>query len=669
MRLTKTLLHTTESYIQRLARGGVETVQDLLLFFPRDLENTADVIDSLAYVNIQEKNTIKVTLVNILQERTRFQKKLMKFLIADRHGISSECVFFHTPFFKQPIKPGDTIIVHGKPKYEYGKLSFSQPDIELFDEKRQAYLPIYTEIQGITTKWFREKIPLLFPYLHLIPEVLPEEIRSVRQHRPRPENVRAIHAPETMEQYEQAKHELAYEELFELQYRALQRKKIIQEASIGHTKGIPLDAALIREAISQLPFSLTDHQKITLFEILKDMERDICMQRLLQGDVGTGKTVVAFLSLLHWIKGNGWQVAYMAPTTILATQVAKKLAEFLKPYGITSALLLGSLSAKEKREIKHSLKSGGLSVVVGTHALIQEDVHYRELSYVIIDEQHRFGVEQRERLTEYISRGVVQTALGDTPESTQEVPIFPHVLMMTATPIPRTLSMAMYGHQDISIIREYPANRKPITTKIVTPAHAHEAYAWIEAQMQQGHQAYWISPLVEESDKIDAVSVHETAEKLRMLFPERTIGILHGRMTAEEKESVMADFIAGHYDILSSTSVVEVGIDNPNATVICIEDADRFGLSQLHQFRGRVGRGDAQSYCYLLSDNVHAERLRALERTNDGFEISEIDMHLRGPGEVYGVRQSGIPDLKLASIMDLEKIYEIRKDIEEYLEK
>lgn len=693
MKLTKSLLHTTDSYIQRLSRWGIETAEDLLLFFPRDVENTADVIDAFAYVNIQEKNTIKVTLINILQERTRFQKKLTKFLIVDKHGISSECVFFHTPFFKKPIKPGDMIIVHGKPKYEYGKLSFLQPDIELFDEERNAYLPVYIEIQGINTKWFREKIPLLFPYLKNIPEVLPEEIQAVRKHRPRSENIRALHAPESLETYEQAKHELAYEELFELQYKALQRKKIIQEASIGHVKWIPLDTEFMKDAISKLPFGLTNHQKITLFEIIKDMERDICMQRLLQWDVWTGKTVVAFLSLLHWIRWTWGQVAYMAPTTILATQVAKKLAEFLEPYGITSALLLGSLGAKEKREIKSALKSGDLSVVVWTHALIQEDVHYKKLSYVIIDEQHRFGVEQRERLTEYTSH--VQSAkskvqnggIDNNPEidrvndpqlltlnfelwtDSDTVRIVPHVLMMTATPIPRTLSMAMYGHQDISIIREYPANRKPVITKIVTPAHAHEAYAWIESQLQNGHQAYWVSPLVEESDKVDSVSVHETAEKLSMIFPNHSVAIIHGRKSADEKEAIMQDFAGGHYDILSATSVVEVGVDNHNATVMCIENADTFGLSQLHQFRGRVGRGDAQSYCYLLSDNSQAQRLKALERTNDGFEISEIDMQLRGPGEVYGVRQSGIPDLKLASIMDLEKIYEIRKDIEKYLDK
>ncbi len=665
MQLTKTLLHTTDNYIQRLARGGITTVSDLLLFFPRDIENTSEVLDTLAYVNIQEKNTLKVTLINIIQERTRFGKKLTKFLIVDKNGISSECVFFHTPFLKQPLKSGDTILIHGKPKYEYGKLSFSQPDIELFVENRQAYLPIYTEIQGISTKWFREKIPLLFPYLQTLPEVLPEKIRTERKHHPRPENVRTIHLPETLEKYEQAKHELAYEELFELQYKALQRKKIIQEASIWHVKGVLLDAEFVKEVISTLPFSLTWHQKITLFEVLKDMEKDICMQRLLQGDVWTGKTIVAFISLLHWVKKTGWQVVYMAPTTILATQVAKKLEEFLTPYNISSTLLLGSLSAKEKKSIKSALISWELSVVVGTHALIQEDVAYKHLSYVIIDEQHRFGVEQREKLTEYVSQWVLQMSLWD--EGKKEAPAFPHVLMMTATPIPRTLSMALYGHQDISIIREYPANHKTIQTKIVTQWHLHEVYRWIEAQMEMWHQIYWISPLVEESDKLEAISVQETTEKIRALFPKKTIGMIHGRMRAEEKEQIMQDFREGVYNILSATSVVEVWVDNPNATVICIENAERFGLSQLHQFRWRVWRWEAQSYCYLLSDNLYMQRLRALERTQDGFEISEIDMQLRGPGEVYGLRQSGIPDLKLASMSDLEKIHEIRGDIEKYL--
>ncbi len=669
MRLTKTILHTTESYIQRLARGGIETVQDLLLFFPRGLEDTADVLESFAYVNVQEKNTIKVTLVNIIQERTKFQKQLTKFLVSDKNNMLCECVFFHTPFFKKPIKAGDTIIIHGKPKYEYGKLSFPQPDIELYESDRLAYLPIYMELQGINTKWFREKIPLLFPFLHLLPEVLPEEIRLKKKHRPRIENIQTLHAPKTLEAYEQAKHELAYEELWELQYRALQRKKIIQEASIGHTHGVPLNVERMKEAISTLPFALTSQQKITLFEVLKDMERDICMQRLLQWDVGTGKTVVAFLSLLHWIQWGGGQVVYMAPTTILATQVARKLAQFLEPYGISSALLIWSVSAKEKKSIKAALQSGELAVVVGTQALIQEDVVYKSLSYVIIDEQHRFGVEQREKLTEYISKWVLQAALWDTPEKLREVATFPHVLMMTATPIPRTLSMALYGNQDISIIREYPANRKKIITKIVTPAHTHEAYRWIESQIDNGYQAYWISPLVNESDKIEAVSVHETAEKLKMLFPNRNIGILHGKMKPDEKDTIMRDFIDKKYDILSSTSVVEVGVDNQNATVVCIEDAHRFWLSQLHQFRGRVGRGDAQSYCYLMSENTYSDRLKALEKTNDGFEISEIDMDLRWPGEVYGVRQSGIPDLKLASITDLAKIYEIRQDIEAYFEK
>lgn len=689
MQLTKALLHTTENYIERLRRSGIETVEDLLLFFPKGLENTSDVLESFAYVNIQEKNTIKVTLLNIVNEKTKYQKNLTKFVISDRNGMLTECVFFHTPFFKKPLKPWDTIIIHWKPKYEYGKLTFVQPDIEFFDPERQAYLPTYIEIQWIHTKWFREKIPLLFPYLKLLPEVLPAEIREERKHAPRIQNIQTLHAPKSLQDFESAKHELAYEELFELQYRAIQRKKIIQDASIGHVSSIPLSVERMKEAIERLPFWLTNEQKITLFEVLKDMEKDICMQRLLQWDVWTGKTIVAFLSMLHWVQWGGGQIAYMAPTTILATQIAKKLAEFLTPYSITSKLLIWSLKKKEKEEIKSWIENGAISIVVWTHAVIQEDVRFQRLSYVVIDEQHRFGVEQREKLTEYTSdlkhevkieqeleleEGIVGSdnqwnQLNEINQlnSKSEIKIMPHVLMMTATPIPRTLSMAMYGNQDISIIREYPAERKKIMTKIVTEHHAHEAYKWIESQIELGFQVYWISPLVNESEKIDAVSVHETAEKLKMIFPHRNIGILHGKMKAEEKDTIMQDFMQKKYDILSSTSVVEVWVDNPNATVVCIEDAHRFGLSQLHQFRGRVGRGEWQSYCYLLTDNVSSDRLKALEKTNDGFEISEIDMELRGPGEVYGVRQSGIPDLKLASITDLAKIYEIRNDIEKYL--
>lgn len=685
MKLTKTLLHTTDSYIQRLWRWGIETVEDLLLFFPRDIEDTWHVLDSFAYVNITEKNTLKVKLINIITEQTRTKKKLVKFLVTDSTGLSTECVFFHTPFFKKPLKAGDDIVICWKPKYEYGKLTFVQPDIELYSEDRSTLSPIYRELQAIPTRWFREKIPLLFSYLHLIPEVLPEQIKNNKWHRARIQNIRSIHAPKSMNDYSLAVHELAYEELFEIQYKALQRKKILQESSINHVKGIPIQVDFIKNVLSTLPFVLTDQQKISLFEILKDMEKDFCMQRLLQWDVGTWKTIVAFLSILHWVTWTKCQVVYLAPTTILATQVFKKLSQFLNNYNISSGLLLWSTPQKEKKDIKSKLENGQISVIVGTHSLLQEDISYHELSYVIIDEQHRFGVAQRSKLTEYTSQ--ISSAHSDilhiwkdtlnhtnqensdslSPLNWKKIHIFPHVLMMTATPIPRTLSMALYGDQDISIIREYPSNRKSIQTKIVTSSHENEVYSWIDAELDKWHQAYWISPLVEENDNIDAVSVHETARKLQMIFPKRTIWILHGKLTPLEKDTIMNDFNQGKYNILSSTSVIEVWVDNQNATVMCIENAHRFWLSQLHQFRWRVWRGDFQSYCYLLTDKTNSDRLKAIEKTQDWFELSEIDLELRWPGEVYGLRQSGVPDLKLASLVDLEKIYNIRKDIEEYL--
>lgn len=329
--------------------------------------------------------------------------------------------------------------------------------------------------------------------------------------------------------------------------------------------------------------------------------------------------------------------------------------DLLASFGITSDFLVGGLTPKQKTDVKFRLRNGDLSVVIGTHALLEEDVHFQNLGFTIIDEQHRFGVEQRRALEQYSSH-----ATGGLP----------HVLNMTATPIPRTLSLTIYGDQDISVLSEYPVGRKPIHTKVLSEDERNEAYNFIASEVRAGRQVYWISPLVEESETLDVASAVNMQEVLASVFPDFRIGLIHGKMKAKEKDAIMQAFYERKIDILSSTSVVEVGVDNPNATVICIEAAERFGLSQLHQFRGRVGRGKDQSYCYLFTTKSYTgERLKAMERTNDGFELSEIDLELRGPGEVYGVRQSGVPEFKIADIKDLELVSEIREDIEEWMNK
>lgn len=425
-----------------------------------------------------------------------------------------------------------------------------------------------------------------------------------------------------------------------------------------HAIEIPLNSDLMKNLIESLPFSLTNKQKIVIFQILKDMELPFAMSRMLQGDVGTGKTVVALLVAIHAIlecrkMGKNFQVAIMAPTEILARQHFLGNDSWLASLEISCDLLVGSLSVKQKKEAKMRLKNGQTNIIFGTHALIQDDIFFQNLGFVVVDEQHRFGVEQRNFLEKYISQGNN----------------IAHTLNMSATPIPRSLALTLYGDQDISVLNEYPAGRKPIFTRVVRENQREEIYLFIEEEVKNGRQVYWISPLVEESEALEIASATETFSLLEAIFPNFRIGLIHGKMSGKEKDAVMQEFYDNTIQILSSTSVVEVGVNNPNATIICIEAAERFGLSQLHQFRGRVGRGEHQSYCYLFTTKEYkSERLRAMESTNDGFELAEIDLELRGPGEVYGVRQSGVPDLKFADIKDANFIAEVREDIENFLQ-
>ncbi len=485
-----------------------------------------------------------------------------------------------------------------------------------------------------------------------LPDDIPEEIRKKKWFQLQSKNIHDIHFPSSISLFDRAKSELGYGELFRFQLIGVQKKHAAIEKSEWLATSTLVDVELMKTLISALPFPLTNKQKIVLFQILKDMEHPYAMARLLQGDVGTGKTVVALLAAIHIIKKSGVQVAIMAPTEILARQHFSGNEAWLMELGISSDLLVWSLTPRMKEDARERLKNWQTDIIFGTHALIQENVQFDRLGFVVVDEQHRFWVEQRKILEEYCSRSK----------------IVPHRLNMSATPIPRTLALTLYGDQDVSVLDEYPVGRKPIHTKVVKEYQREEMYRFIEEEVKNGHQVYWISPLVEESETLDISNATDMREQLVHIFPQFTIWLIHGKMSGKEKDRIMQEFYENKLQILSATAVVEVWVNNPNATIICIEAAERFGLSQLHQFRGRVGRWEDQSYCYLFTTKEYkSERLKAMEQTNDGFELAEIDLELRWPGEVYWVRQSWVPDFHFADLRDMNLISEIREDIESWI--
>ena len=823
-KLTKSILHTTDNYIKALEKAGILTVGDLLNQFPRDYEDRTDVLDSFSLINVKDKNTILVKLLSLNNQKTANNKLLTKAVLEDKNGFLSEAVWFNRKYLGTQLKNSEwkKVIVSGKVKYAFWKVTFQSPDIETdLSKVGGEIVPIYSDLNYIPTKWTSGKIELLKKYIGDIDEVLPLEIMEKYGFIPRKEAYYRVHFPKNKNDIEIARYRLAYEELFEINYRAISAKYKSFEKSEGKSIAIPLNADLIKDIISNIPFDLTDHQKIVLFQALKDMEKNHGMQRLLEWDVWTWKTVVALIASIHailesrkqpsppaplpkregsieysqkvynpkhivelskklrkdsteaedilwellrnrqfndlkfrrqhpfwryiadfycddlklvieldgkihesndkkeydgirdeiieayWVNvlrfknediyenidnifqsiisyipspigralgwglwvwddelgwglcskkwGQGLQVAIMAPTEILARQHFASIQDLLMKYNISSHLLVWSTTAKQKHAVKTDIKNGNIDVVVGTHALVQDDVIFHNLWLVIIDEQHRFGVKQRE---------VLESGLWNRSW------VIPHSLNMTATPIPRTLALTLYGDQDLSIISEYPKWRKDIFTKVSkTDNNRYDIELFVRSELEKGRQVFWISPLVEESEKIDLANAVNTYESLVDIFSPFQVWLLHGKMKPKEKEQIMQDFKDNKIQVLSSTSVVEVWVDVPNATIMCIEWAERFGLSQLHQFRWRVWRWQYQSYCYLFPSKWnYTDRLKAMERTNNGFELAEIDLEIRWPWEVYGLRQSGVPDLKVASLTDLELISQIREDIEKMFE-
>jgi ATP-dependent DNA helicase RecG len=631
-----------EERAKDLAGIGIHTIRDLLEYFPTRYEDYR--IRDLTEIKDGERVTLAGTVYG--EPSVRFYGK-RKSRIAVRMVIDNvvvTAVWFNQTFIKKQLAPGKDIIVTGKwDKHKLQIVVSETAEADSARAKRRGELaPVYPLGGYVTHAFLRKTIErALAQYAGHIEEILPAEIVSRYRLLPRAQAIQTIHFPGDVETGRQARRRIMFEELFLFQLKMQAYRRINRQQAEGAAQAIPM--AEVRRFVGTLPFSLTDAQKRVIKEILDDMRAPYAMNRLLQGDVGSGKTVVAAIALFSTVKA-GYQGALMVPTEILAEQHLHSLQALLEPEGIQVSLLSGSITAKQRREIISALQMGLIDVVVGTHALIQEDVFFRRLGLVITDEQHRFGVEQRRILR---SKG-----------------LSPDVLFMTATPIPRTLAITAFGDMDVSTIDQLPAGRKPVETSWQKHEQFHLVLERMKQELQKGRQAYVICPLIEESDKLDVQNAIDVHAQLTRYFREFRIGLMHGRLPAKEKDEVMKAFAAGEIDVLVSTTVVEVGVNVPNATFMVVYDAERFGLAQLHQLRGRVGRGADQSYCVLIADpktEIGKERMRVMCETNDGFELSQRDLELRGPGDFFGTKQSGLPEFKVADLVSDYKALEVAR--------
>ncbi|MBO8176492.1 MAG: ATP-dependent DNA helicase RecG [Bacillus sp. (in: Bacteria)] len=631
-----------------LAQMGIYTIQHLIEYFPYRYDDNR--LKDLATCQHEERVTVegKVHSEPVVTYYGRKKSRLTVRLLVGRYLI--QVVFFNQPYLKKNLSLNAIITVTGK--WDKYRQTITASEYRLGPFKQQSeFEPVYSIKGSITTKSLRKFISQALQRFHNeIVDPLPESLRHQYKLLPRQEAIRAIHFPNDEREMKQARRRFVYEEflLFQLKMQGL--RKFERENSTGVQHHINHEQ--VSSFIQSLPFPLTNAQKRVVKEILTDMQSPYRMNRLLQGDVGSGKTVVAAIALLASVS-SGFQGALMVPTEILAEQHAESLYNLLAPVGIKTALLTSSVKGKVRKEILQRLVSGEIDVVVGTHALIQEDVQFRQLGLVITDEQHRFGVEQRRVLREK----------GENPD----------VLFMTATPIPRTLAITAFGEMDVSIIDEMPAGRKPIETYWAKHDMLERVLRFMEKELAKGRQAYVICPLIEESDKLDVQNAIDVHAQLTHFFQGRyKIGLMHGRLTNEEKEEVMKQFSQNKVQVLVSTTVVEVGVNVPNATFMLIYDAERFGLAQLHQLRGRVGRGDHQSFCILLADpktDVGKERMKIMTETNDGFVLSERDLELRGPGDFFGKKQSGVPEFKIADMVHDYRALEVaRQDAQRLIE-
>ncbi|UDM74267.1 ATP-dependent DNA helicase RecG [Vagococcus fluvialis] len=615
---------------------GIKTVYDLLTYYPFRYDDIQE--KSLDEIQDQEKVVLKGTvLAEPVVSYYGFKKSRLVFRMMTEQAVIG-VTFFNQPFLKSKINASEEIAIYGK--WDGRRKALTGMKVLATQEEELDFSPIYHVNKQIRQKTLVDLIKQTWElYGHLLPENLPEWLTSKYRLMPKRQAAYAMHFPETIEENRLAKRRLTFEEFFLFQLKMIQLKK--QETSKDLGKSIMYDVTVLKEFIKTLPFELTGAQKRVVNEICADLRSQEHMHRLLQGDVGSGKTIVAAIAL-YAVVSEGLQGALMVPTEILAEQHMESLTDVFSKTDVKVGLLTSSTKTAERRQILADLASGEMDIIVGTHSLIQDDIIFNDLSLAIIDEQHRFGVNQRKALREK----------GNQAD----------VLFMTATPIPRTLAITAYGEMDVSIIDELPAGRIPIETRWILPKQVDSVLTWLNSQLKNGQQVYVICPLIEESEMLDVKNATEIYEHLKQFFePNFKVGLLHGKMKSQEKDEIITEFKDNDMQILVSTTVIEVGVNVPNATTMMIMDADRFGLAQLHQLRGRVGRGSLASYCILVASpksDQGKERMKIMTETTDGFVLSQKDLEMRGPGDFFGSKQSGLPEFKVGDIVADEMILE-----------
>ena len=644
--------YITAKQLSNLKSLGINTIYDLIYYFPRAYDDRTN-IKKIGELKFNEYVVLKASVMSAVNLTVRSGKKIVKAMVSDGTGIM-EILWFGMPYIKKSLKIGEEYLFIGQIK-KSTVFQLINPEYKLFSGQQKVseneILPIYSSNKNITQNNLRKLVEkFIANFLNYFEENIPDKLIKEYKIMERKSAIKNIHYPVSIKEIEEAKRRFAIEELLILELGILKNRFIIENSNSKNYE-VEGKKEKVRDFLSQLTFNLTNAQKKVIKEIYDEISNGKIVNRLIQGDVGSGKTVVAMVMLIYMAE-NAYQGALMAPTEILANQHYLGIKERLEKIGLRVELLTSSIKGKKKNEILEGIASGEIDIVIGTHSLIEDNVVFKKLGLIVIDEQHRFGVNQRNKLRE-------KGFLGN-------------LLVMSATPIPRSLALSIYGDLDLSIIDELPPGRTPIKTKwIASDEDLEKMYNFIYKKVNDGNQAYFVAPLIETSDKMALKSVDKVSEEIERKFSNKKIGIIHGKMKAKEKDEVMLKFKNKEYDILIATTVIEVGIDVPASTIMTIYNAERFGLSALHQLRGRVGRGSKQSYCFLISNSMtenSKQRLSIMEETEDGFRIAEEDLKLRNSGEIFGLRQSGFSDLKFIDIIyDVKTIKLVRDECIKYL--